>query len=390
MGSDGSAEVKPANIFCCPQNLHSKTKQPLGDVLALHSNIPRGLFRILHFLSAQLVGCCSLLLLGACSPLIRTASFPARPETVAPADLLGPYDGVVLDAETSEPLRDALVVGSWRFTRGIGLRGPAGGKQTTTRTNADGRYQISALAELASGLSTDVSAFTLIVYKQGYQAYRSDREMTPHGLRPRRGFSQREQRIELARLGSKDRHVDQLALLGFWGGTSEMMTASEWEVEAALTQAKQVPQVVQVGLDSSRWLTIEDVRTATGYGGGFEARKLREPQSETSATTDTHHLRAVDQPERFDVAIRVWRVETQAEQQYEKLLRTYPGAMVRDEMMDRSFRAAEGEILALGVLDRSRGLTFALTCGVGLCPDHEVLLKIASQVLLRIAETQAP
>ena len=77
-----------------------------------------------------------------------------------PADLLGPYDGRVTDAETGQPVTDAIVVGIWSFTRGVGLRGPAGSVETAARTDAAGKYRIAQLEELPAGLSTAVSTFT--------------------------------------------------------------------------------------------------------------------------------------------------------------------------------------------------------------------------------------
>lgn len=320
----------------------------------------------------------------SCSPIVREPPFPIRPDTVQPGNLLGPYDGQVVDSETGQPLPHASVVASWRFTRGVGLRGPAGGHNFETQTNADGRYQIPLLTDLPSGLSTDVSAFTLFVATQGYKAYRSDREVAAHGLRPRRGFAQRNHRIELKRFAPDDSHADHLKYFGMWGGPATLTQAAVLEIAAAESERQRPTPVPAQSLDATRWLTLDDVETITGYSGQFEVRKLREPP--TTETSDTHHLRAVNQPERFDVALRAWHIPARAEEQYDKLLRTYPGAIARDEMLDRSFRATEGELLALGLLDRSRGLVLALTCGVGLCPNHEVVLKLAARMLEHVAQ----
>lgn len=335
------------------------------------------------FTMVVLAGCAA-----ACSPIVREAPFPARPDTVAPGDLLGPYDGQVLDAETGQPVAGAIVAASWGFTRGVGLRGPAGGVRHDTRTDADGRFAVPALGDLPeglpAGLSSAVSSFTLVVYKPGYQGYRSDRVATVHGARPRRDFAQRGSRIELRRFGPEDRRARHLAYLGLWSARGALRDAPESEIAAAVAEAARPPEEPVTRLDASRLLTIDDVRTATGYAGGFEARKLRDPP--TTDVSDSHHLRAVDRPERFDAAIRAWRLGARAEEQYQKLLRTYPGAIARDEVLDRSFRAAEGEILAIGMVDRSRGLALALTCGAGLCPDHDVVLRLAARVVAHLPE----
>ena len=64
-------------------------------------------------------------LLSACGPVVENAPFSARPDTLRPGDLLGPFDGLVVDSETDRPLAGAAVSGAWAFERGIGLQGTA-------------------------------------------------------------------------------------------------------------------------------------------------------------------------------------------------------------------------------------------------------------------------
>ena len=59
----------------------------------------------------------------SCGPLVENAPFAVRPDTLQAGDLLGPFDGMVVDAETERPIATATVAGSWAFERGIGLRG---------------------------------------------------------------------------------------------------------------------------------------------------------------------------------------------------------------------------------------------------------------------------
>ena len=66
----------------------------------------------------------------------------------APADLLGPYDGIVLDADSDRPSRAPLVAASWAFERGIGFQAPLGAREVVVETGADGRYTIPRLDDL--------------------------------------------------------------------------------------------------------------------------------------------------------------------------------------------------------------------------------------------------
>ena len=41
---------------------------------------------------------------AGCGPLVERAPFSYRPDTMAPGDLLGPFEGMVVDAETDRPI----------------------------------------------------------------------------------------------------------------------------------------------------------------------------------------------------------------------------------------------------------------------------------------------
>src|SRR5678815_1886853 len=136
-----------------------------------------------------------LFLFGGCGPMIEAAPFPVRPDSVRPADLLGPYDGIVLDADTDRPIAGATVAAAWAFERGIGLRAPSGAHEFVTETGADGRYVVPKLDDMPEGASARVRRFTLIVYHRGHVAWRSDR-LFP-GREARRDFSQRGSRVRM-------------------------------------------------------------------------------------------------------------------------------------------------------------------------------------------------
>src|SRR5439155_26999030 len=101
-------------------------------------------------------------------PIIGEAPFHAEPDTVTPGDLLGPYDGRVLDGVTEKPVAGALVVASWSFERGVGFVGPSGAMVRQTETDNDGNYELPRLSDLPGGLSLRVASFTLVVYKRGF------------------------------------------------------------------------------------------------------------------------------------------------------------------------------------------------------------------------------
>src|SRR6185369_16301567 len=119
-----------------------------ADLLSLRasphpSDVPRSITisdgRV-NFMPAVVVTLGLALGLAGCGPMVDRAPFPVRPDSVRPADLLGPYDGIVVDADSERPVAGALVAASWAFERGIGFQAPAGAREYITETTADGRY----------------------------------------------------------------------------------------------------------------------------------------------------------------------------------------------------------------------------------------------------------
>jgi hypothetical protein len=325
---------------------------------------------------------------AACGPIVERAPFSYRPDTMSPGDLLGPFEGIVVDADTDHPLAGAVVAASWAFERGIGLVGPAGSEEILTETGADGRYRLPALSKLPSGLSMRVRRFTLIVYQRGYVGWRSDRRF-PDG-RLRRDFSQRGNRVRLEKW--RDTYYHHKHLL-FLGGGNAIHTASQWELQPAALELEGVrpsarheaepseaaaPAAVTL-LNAAPLLAEDEVRGVTGYAGAFLAGKLADLP--TTEFYDSRHLKAEGRPESFDVGLRVWRLgPAGAEAQYRKLLTQLPGAEVRDEIGDASLRARAGEVLGLAFLSRERGTVVSLTCGVNQCTDPAQLLRLAKLI----------
>ena len=330
-----------------------------------------------------------------CGPMIERAPFPARPDSVRPADLLGPYDGKVVDLETDRPIAGALVAASWAFERGIGAVGPLDSEEVVVQTGADGRYTVPRLSRLPTGLSTRVRRFTLIVYRRGYVAWRSDRRFP--GQRLRRDFSQRANLIRLEHWQPGLAHGQHLL---FMGGGPKIRAAAAWEAEQASldldgdTTGRAAPGRQATGdtpaalLDIRALLSEDEVRGVTGYIGAFDVGKLADLP--TTEFYDSRHFKAKGKPESHDVGLRVWRLgPAAAEVQFGKLQRELPQASGSDELGDASFRARAGEIQGLVFLVRERGVVVSLTCGTGQCTDTGQVLTLGKLVESRLLDLPA-
>jgi hypothetical protein len=345
--------------------------------------------------SLPLVAAAVLCAVAGCSPIVDRAAFPDRPDSLRPGDLLGPFDGLVLDSETERPVAGATVAASWAFERGIGLVGPVGAREVVVETGADGRYRIPALEELPGGGSTRVRRFTLIVYHRGHVGWRSDRRF-PDG-RARRDFSQRGNRVRLEKWQPAMEHHRHLVFLG---GGDAIRAAAAWEVQPASLElegggapaAAAAAAAAAAGgpkkLDTTPLLSEDEVRGVTGYAGKFEVGKLTDLAS--TEFYDSRHFKAEGKPESFDVALRVWLLgQAGAEAQYRKLLGELPGAKVTDEIGDNSLRAKTPEVTGVAFLLRDRGAVVSVTCGVAQCPDPEMVVRLAKLVESHLGELPA-
>jgi hypothetical protein len=325
--------------------------------------------------------------------MVDTAKFPVRPDSVRPADMLGPYDGIVLDADTDRPVAGAVVAASWAFERGIGMQAPLAAREVVVESGVDGRYSIPRLEEYPGGASTRLRRFTLVVYRRGHVAWRSDRRFGS-GAR-RRDFSQRGNRVRLEKWQPGMRHADHLVFLG---GGEKVRAAAAWEAQPAAMELQgeetAAPGAEGEGaraaqhaapLDIEHLLTDDEIRGVTGFVGKFEDGKLADLP--TTEFYDSRHFKAVGKPEGFDVGLRVWRLGPAAsEAQYRKLLEELPGAHTTDEIGDASLRARSGEINGLAFLVRERGVVASLTCGASQCTEPAQILKLAKLVESRLPD----
>jgi hypothetical protein len=328
-----------------------------------------------------------------CGPIVEQAAFSYRPDTMTPGDLLGPFDGMVVDAETDRPIGGAVVAGSWAFERGVGLTGPAGAYEVVTETGADGRYRLPGLEQLPSGPSMRVRRFTLIVYQRGYVGWRSDGKF-PEGIL-RRDFSQRGNRVRLEKWREGLVHHRHLMFLG---GGAAIRTAAQAEVQAAVMELEGKQPIEVAGaaagteaagpkrpLDASVLLSEDELRGVTGYPGVFELGKLKDLP--TTEFYDSLHFKARGQPETSDVGLRLWRLGAAgAEAQYNKLLGQLPGATRADEVGDASLRARTPAVLGIAFLSRDRGTVVSLSCGVKQCTEPAMMLRLAKLIESHLGE----
>lgn len=333
----------------------------------------------------------------ACGPIIENAPFSARPDTLRPGDLLGPYDGTVIDGEDERPIAGAVVAGTWAFERGIGLQGPAAALEVTSETGADGHFRIEAPEDLPRGRGLRLRRFTLVIYHRGHVAWRSD-SIFPGG-EPRRDFAQGGNRIRLEKWRPGLSHYRHLVFLG---GGPALRAAAAWEVQlagleldgaapvAAGQAAGEKPGVAGGGLlDVSSLLSEDEVRGVTGFAGKFEVGKL--PDRATSDVYDSRHFKAVDKPETHDVGLRVWAIGSEAaDAQFRKLLSELPGATPGEEMGDASLRARGGDVAGFAFLLRDKGVVVQLSCGLAQCSEASMILQLAKLVESHFSEVKWP
>jgi len=334
----------------------------------------------------------------ACGPVVENAPFAVGPDTLQPGDLLGPFDGTVVDAETERPIAGATVSGSWAFERGLGLHGPASIREASVETNADGRYRLPQPDDLPTGASMRLRRFTLVVYRGGYVAYRSDFKFGSD--EPRHDFSQHGNKVRLDKWQPLLEHRRHLAFLGCGQAITK---AAAWEAEtatleyeglAATKAAAQTSQATGISegatmLDASPLLSVEEVRGVTGFAGEFDVGRMVDRVR--SDVYDSRHFRAKGKPEAYDVGLRVWAMgPTGAEEQFSKLVKELPAAFATEEIGDRSLRARGGDVLGLAFLLRERGLVLQLSCGTSQCTEPGMILRLAKLVESHVGELQAP
>jgi len=324
--------------------------------------------------------------LGCVDTAIRTAPFRARPDAADPGSLRGPFDGRVVDATTHTAIAGALIYAAWTFERGTGLAEPAGAREFVGSTDAAGNYKIPRLDRLPGG--SRVTEFTLLVYKRGFIAYRSDRRFADLG--PRMDFAQSANQVLLERWRNDLSHARHLRFVG--SGTA-VAALTQWELADASAELDgrrpRGGDDLRPGRGEGQYvvaaqiLSETDIKARTKYDGGFETGPLSDEPD--TATYSSQHFKALGRPETWDVALRLWRLEPgKAQERYEELLTQLPGITERDDVASRSFIATENDIRGVGFLDAPRGIVVLLTCGSNQCLTQDDVNSLAATLYGRI------
>jgi len=356
-------------------------------------NVRRVLLRPAGSVAANLVARFALALaasaaLGACVlTSTRTAPFRVRPDAADAGSLTGPFDGRVVDSTTKAPVAGALVYGAWTLERGTALAEPAGAQEFVGSTDAAGHYKVPVLGALPRGVR--VTEFTLLVYKRGYIAYRSDRRFADLG--PRMDFAQHANQVLLERWRNDLSHARHLRFVG--AGTA-VAALTAWELadaSAELDGKRQQGEDLRPGRGEGQYvvaaqlLTEADIKKRTRYDGGFETGPLADEPD--TATYSSQHFKALGRPESWDIAIRMWRLEpAKAQDRYEELLTQLPNTVEKDEVATRSFVASEGEIRGYGFLDAPRGIVLFINCGSNQCTAADDTTALARIIYDRIRQ----
>jgi hypothetical protein len=323
---------------------------------------------------------------GCTGPLVKQARFRKHPQTVARGNMLGPFEGQVVDSDTSKPIENALVWCSWTFSRGIGGSAPVAARTIVTKTNPDGRYRVPRLRDLPLGLSTRLARLTFIVYREGYVSYRHDRVFG--GNRRRLDFTQYANLVRLSRWSPELSHAQHLL---FTGGGTAVRKASEAEVLAAVAEldakagiVDKSPAAKKRPTSVARLLLVgDDVRAVTGFRGPF----VEQPLDQAGDASASWHLRAKEQSQRYDVALRVWRLRGAAlDARFEKLKLALPSSRKIEGIGDKAFVVSQGHILGLGFTQKGKNALLLLTCGKGQCSSEKSLLDLAKRVAKRTAQ----
>ncbi|MCA9679746.1 MAG: carboxypeptidase regulatory-like domain-containing protein [Kofleriaceae bacterium] len=341
-----------------------------------------------HLLGLSIV--LATILGAACATTpVRTAPFRARPDSVEPGDLRGPFSGRVVDSSGGAPIAGALVYASWSFETGAALPSPAGFEDFTGSTDADGNYRIPRLADAKVPAGARLVDFTLVVYKRGYVAYRSDRRFADLG--PRMDFAQRQNQVALERWRDDYSHARHLRYIG---GGPAVAALTSWEAEEAIAElsgTKRGPGELVPNMGNGPYLVAAqllreaDIKAQTRYDGAFETGPLGDEPD--TAAYSSQHFKALGRPETFDVAVRLWRMTAgDAQERYEELAQSLPGVTRTDEIASRSLRAAEGDIRGVAFLDGPRGLVVLLTCGQGQCASEDDAVALAHKIDDRIEQ----
>ena len=197
-----------------------------------------------------------------------------------------------------------------------------------------GYYQVPTVGTVPRGAR--VTEFTLLVYKRGYVAYRSDRRFNDLG--PRMDFAQTRQPGAARALAQRPVARASPAVRRWrHRGRRAHRVGDRRRERRARGQRPQAGEDLRPGrgegpyVVAAQLLTETDIKARTKYDGGFETGPLSD-EPDTS-TYSSQHFKALGRPETWDVAIRVWRLEPgKAQERYDELLTQLPGVAEKDDI----------------------------------------------------------
>jgi hypothetical protein len=125
------------------------------------------------------------------------------------------------------------------------------------------------------------------------------------------------------------------------------------------------------------------VRAISGFSGPLTTSTIEAAVHEY----DDIHYKATNQPEKYDVALRLWLIDKPAlEGKWDELRKALPNVKPLDKLADRAFTAEEGEIFGVGFID-NRGAIALITCGKLQCKAIGDVVKLAKQIHGRLPKT---
>ncbi len=338
-----------------------------------------------------------------CAPLVRPATFVGARDQVTDANLIGPFDGQVVDVATGEPVSEAMVVGVWAYDRGDGFIGPHGSETYVTSTDAAGRYRILPAKLAVRASAVRLTSFHIVVYKRGYLGYRSDARFEG-GTRP--DFNVRHNKVELRKWRETDSHAEHLLFLA---SPKVLRKTTQWEEELANLDlfrqqggaggggegpAAATPAASSEAewLDAAGVLTPDEVRTRTHYADAFEQEDLPD-----LARTDFYHgvhLRAQGRDEPWDIAYRVWRAPPGGMDPVVSTIQETMGQVKpTTEITPETWLLSAEGVHAVAFVDREAKIGVMLSCGDQQCVDLEtaiILAKTLYRNLERLRMIAAP
>jgi hypothetical protein len=174
------------------------------------------------------------------------------------------------------------------------------------------------------------------------------------------------------------------------GSGTSIKKASAWERQTAALelspsgkQGDLVDSSTEGLLDASPLLVETDVRALNKYSESLTSSRLVDlPRSEFY---DSVHFASQANDERFDVAVRLWRLGPVAgPAQYRKLLADLPSAQPAKDLADAAVIVSSGDVRASVFVVNEPGIVVSVTCGLGHCPEESNLLSLSRLVHSRL------